>query len=271
LLFVCAASIALLPTVCSADPILAPATTFIGLVAGAPGSSCAPSTGEAFCSNVPLPSGQSLSYSSGGVTASLTAADSYGSDPSTSASLTLTGALAPSEEFLAEALVDYQFEVVGPAGTAPISILSSGSSSISSPGTDAVMFDGAGTIWVRNSSGTIVSEYASCSGSVYVGCVPAPFTYDMKFSVTTGEVYSIEILSDIYVDSVDGDSTSMTYTGSGSLDPTVSLATTDPSYTLDLSPPPVPEPNYLALTTPCVAFGLMYAELRRRRLNLPTS
>jgi hypothetical protein len=77
-------------------------------------------------------------------------------------------------------------------------------------------------------------------------------------------VYGVEIESGILVASLNGDSTPQLYTGDSSVDPTITLDTTDPAYSLEFSPPPTPEPGSfaLALTGVVAIFG---AGLVRRR------
>jgi hypothetical protein len=195
----------------------------------------------------------------------MTGANSYGSDPQVSASLTYYGTLVAFEEIVAQSTVKYQFDVVGPAGTTvPITLAGLGAESISVGGGGS---EGYADLIVSPAASSQTATFAavSCSGVITgttsVSCDPSTtsgsFNVNTTLQVATDTVYGVEIESGILVASLSGDSTPQLYTGESSVDPTIALDTTDPAYSLEFSPAPTPEPGslWLALTGVLAMFG----------------
>jgi len=263
LLLAFALSAALCPTAALADTIL-PAS---GLVSLGGGLSSAVYNGL-------YPAGKTLSYSSGGTTGVMTGANSYGSDPQVSASLTYYGTFGAREEILAQSIVDYQFDVIGPADTTvPITLAGLGAESISVGGGSSRGYADI-IVYLPASPLTATFEAISCSGVITgttsVNCDPSAtsgsFNVNTTFQVATDTAYDVQVESGIQIASLIGDSTPQLYTGESSVDPTIALDTTDPAYSLEFSPAPTPEPGslWLALTGVVTTFG---AGLVKRRFD----
>jgi hypothetical protein len=259
------------PTAVYAGTILDPASGFLAVGEGTVPPYVNPVTGL-------YPAGFTSSYSSSGATGSMNGSNSYGPDPQTSASLNIFGTLTAGQVFIAASDVAYKFEVIGPANqTVTVNLAGAGQNSISNDGTGAVEFLGQSLFLIQPDSlpatpANLLLDAVACSGnfnSTYcsaTGSSSGTFNVNMSLQVTTDVLYDVAIDSEIRVDSISGDSTPTLYTGQSSVDPTITLATTNPAYSLQFSPAPTPEPNYLALTSPCLAIGWLLAQRRRRSL-----
>jgi hypothetical protein len=226
-----------------ADPILPTATGVVEL--GQVISGFAPAFSGFY------PSGVTTTYSSGGVTGSFSASDLYGFDPQVSSSLLISGPLAAGQEFAVLSVIEYDFEVSGPAGeTVPVTIDGIGQGSISPGASSAVNFYDEALIQVNVSGEPIADGFraATCTGSINTvacsgnGTTSGSFNTDTTLEITTDTSYTVEVGDELNLNSITGDSTPQIYSAQVSVDPTLTLDTTDPSYSLELSPAPTPEP-----------------------------
>jgi hypothetical protein len=197
------------------------------------------------------PSGVTTTYSSGGVTGTFSAADVYGADPQVSSSLSISGPLAAGQEFAVLSVVEYDFEVSGPAnGTAEVTIAGSGEGSISPAASSAVNFYDEALIQENVTGQPIALGFraATCTGSINTvactgnGTTSGSFTTDTTLQVNTNTSYTVEVADEINLNSITGDSTAQLYSAQVSIDPTLTLDTSDPAYSLEVSPAPTPEP-----------------------------
>jgi hypothetical protein len=89
---------------------------------------------------------------------------------------------------------------------------------------------------------------ATCTGSINTvactgnGTTSGSFTTDTTLQVNTNTSYTVEVADEINLNSITGDSTAQLYSAQVSIDPTLTLDTSDPAYSLEVSPAPTPEP-----------------------------
>ena len=229
---------------CQADTLSAP-TGYINLQTNSTSSSYAVGSGQHMISD-------------GSSTA--TGASNFASDPSVGGGVTARS--LPSNPYSAipegpdaESAMFYQFEVVGPAGQlVPINFSSTGVASVSSTGTDPSMNATA----YLNVSGLFTA--VACAGAPSQVSDPCAnqsggafetFNISQIFEVETDTAYTVNIYTS---DSILQQATSLTgnFYADSSVDPTITLATTDPAYTLEFSPgvlgtAATPEPSSLLL------------------------
>jgi hypothetical protein len=248
-----------------ADPILAPATVLTQLALRPTGdaSSCfAPQgTEQQDCVTTLSPGGVSLSLS-GDATATLSAVTSYGSDPSVSNEISVIGTLDARTQYISTSDIAYYFEVIGPQNaTAEVSIAAEANTSANRPLTGFLSLTDSAflAVDIPTQVGFIYSQNAANGG---------PFNVDQELTVNTNTIYQVVTQSIESLVNSGSTAAPIDLTSSASVDPTITLDTTDPAYSLALSPAPVPtpEPNYLALTGACLAIRLLVVRRRGRDL-----
>jgi hypothetical protein len=179
------------------------------------------------------PSPTTLNYSVGGVTASMNASSSYGLDPGISTQLSLTGIVGPGQYFNAQSEAIYDFMVTS----------------------------------------TDPTKQTYCNGP---GTTSGSFSLNETIQIATNTDYEIDLFSEVFLNPPvrgvfgSGDSTPATYTLSASIDPTITLDTADPAFSLQFSPAPTPEPASLALVLTGISALALTVIRSRKPQSLPS-
>jgi hypothetical protein len=250
--------LALLASTCHADTILPAAFANIRLL---PGGTTFTTDGGFSSDGTP----QTFSLSAFGGTVAAT--NQPGTDPQVSSSISFSGSTATQEQFEAISQVIYYVVANGPANqTATLTFVSNGQSTLSGSLNGGFSASSTLTVIDTQDSTTVISETANISSPATPPT--ASFSLDQTISVMTNVPYevSIEANSQLIVNS----SRSGTFMASASVDPTITLDTSDPAYSLEFSPglittpAPTPEPTSLTL----LATGLAgVAAFGRRKLR----
>jgi hypothetical protein len=163
-----------------------------------------------------------------------------GTDPQISADLTDSQTLGAG----VSVFLEYEFQVDGPANQMV-----------------SINFSGAGGAEVSNASGLssisslslgyvsstiaplLINDLTACVGNTSCGSAADSFSVDQTFDVYTNT--ALMVLMSVSVNGTGG-------TASAFVDPTITLDTDDPAYSLEFSPglsSPIPEPSSLLLLT----------------------
>jgi hypothetical protein len=200
--------------------------------------------------------------------------DQYGTDPAVSSGLTLSGILDPMVQYRSQSTVDYQFYVSGPANqTVAVTVAGTGSSSVNHLAPNGELLTAEGFLSVYTAGGPELLVASTCAGSPFGSpCFTTnrsdSFSVDDTLNISTDTVYDVQVLTDVLLRSESTIALSPPdLSASATVDPTITLDTTDPAYSLDFSPAPVPEPSTILLSAPCLAFGLLALQRRRRDLT----
>lgn len=242
-----------------ADPVLSPTLVNIQLIDG--------SSRTQYVNNTAPPQTKTLSIAP--TNATLTASYVLNHDPSLSASLTYSGA-PDNTSFDAISQINYEFLVAGPADTrVSLTFTGAEAASVSTYVTGGFNASAIANISLLGSQSYLVHETASSSGVGYV--TSGSNTFNDTFSVLTNTVYDVDLETSagFYAVRPTGD-----YNATATLDPTLTLDTTDPAYTLQFSPglldttsAATPEPSSLLLA----ATGLLTSAARLRRRRTPSA
>ncbi len=211
----------------------------------------------------------------GGVTATTTGS----SDPSVSSALQVGGATNTTTMLDSKANVTYYFEIAGPEGTTSLNFLSSGFTMASLPhGAGTLGAEALLTVSALGSSTNALNAIA-CSGDTsklqYKDCTNTPgalssFNVNSDLELQTNTIYMVNLWSEAYFASTSTLSIPGQLESRAAVDPTITLVTSDPAYSLsfssNLTPDPTtttPEPGTLLLCLPGIATGLACLRLRR--------
>jgi hypothetical protein len=220
-----------------------------------------------------------VSYSAGSGTyffSGVHASSVFGLDPSVSGSFTASF-LPPilgvnpyniPVGYDSESVIFYEFEVSGPAGqVVPINFASAGSASVSLSGVynvDAINLNASAFLSVSDPVGVPLLTATACAGGPSLVSDPCAnrsgpssdsFNISQVLNVETGVPYLVNIYTS---DSIQEQSypISGSFSAASSVDPTITLATDDPAYSLQFSPGLIsstPEPSSLALFSTGIA------------------
>jgi len=275
-------SAVLYPTVCTAQ-ILGPAAGEIlfetQVSTLSPPTSCASS--GVTCISGFSPVGQSVSFSGDG-SGTLSSSNQYGTDPSVSSSFTFSGTFDPDIVDIEESEVSYQFAVAGPANqTVQVTVASTSSGSRNQAPGSGTSLTAQGILEVEDSSNNLLASGATCVGPPIgnlcktkdgfgtinnVDLDSDSFDVDQNLELTTDTVYNVLIFTELEFSSTNSVPVALPdLSASVSVDPTITLDTTNPAFSLQFSPSATPEPNFLLLTVPCTSIGILLILQRRQR------
>jgi hypothetical protein len=232
--------------------------------------STAPQITSAF--NIPLSSSPVVNH-----IAQNTASTTGGIDPTQTATVFVSG--SPAGVFDTEDIFTYEFEALGPSGTVPVNFTSHGSASVS-PATLTSLAAAASLVKLETLGLNPILIGCASSGSFFplLGqsgtsfCAPntsatsSSFNLDSTPILDTNTPYFVQMFTEAIVQT--GASNASGF-ASAVTDPSITLATTDPRYSLVFSPgvgagTVTPEPNTAILTLTATLFGLLAVPYRRR-------
>lgn len=241
----------------TAQANLAATTTSITLNADtSPEFTCGPvSTGAAACYSGFQPNGQTLSYTGPDNSGTVTGFNSYGTDPSASSSLTFSGNLDQNQFYQAESEVLYRFQVNSATNqTVNVDVSSAGSTSVNHMlGSGSGDLFAQGFLLIYQASGPVLLDQTVCAGGIpasYCSGVTPGYTGSFSvadtLSVLTNTQYIVDLDTNVGLMAF-SNNTVPDLSASSSIDPTITLASTDPAYSLQFSPVAAPEPCSLLL------------------------
>ncbi len=163
-----------------------------------------------------------------------------GADPQISADLNDTQILAAGTS----AFLVYEFQIDGPANQmVPIDFSAAGQAAVG----NASSLSAIASLSLGYVSSTIapllINDLTACVGNTSCGSALDSFSVDQTFDVYTNT--ALMVLMSVSVNGTGG-------TASAFVDPTITLGTDDPAYSLEFSPglsSPIPEPSSLLLLT----------------------
>jgi hypothetical protein len=226
-------------------------------------------------------------YTSGPAIANISGGNLSGADPSVTSSLFFAGPLK-NQSFETISEVSYEFAVDGPANqTVSVDIASIGQASVSAIAADSFAY---AELEVSQAGTELLSDTACAGGDATGPCASTPttlsdsFSIDPTITVQTDTPTIVTLFSEDYLYAnpsaipsgfylaYGSEFPGFTLTESSSVDPTITLDTTDPAYSLDFSPglgvptpSPTPEPSTLMLASTGLAGAFSLA--RRRFLR----